>query len=110
KPVVNHLMEVFNELVESIQVKQDTEVVVDRIVMQECLDKVLRGFETQIEEYGAEIRLDLHRAPILYFPQKYMESILTNLISNALKYKSPDRKPIITIKTRREAHNIVLLT
>lgn len=31
KPVVNHLMEVFNELVESLQVKQDNEIKRDRV-------------------------------------------------------------------------------
>ena len=80
KPVINHLMEVFNELVESIQTKQDTEIKADRIILKDCLDKVLRGFETQIKEYEADIQLDLNNAPIIYFPQKYIESILTNLI------------------------------
>ena len=101
KPVINHLMEVFNELVESIQIKQDTEIKADWIILKDCLDKVLRGFETQIKEYEADIQLDLNNAPIIYFPQKYIESILTNLISNSLKYKSPKRKPIITIKTMK---------
>ena len=110
KPVVNHLMEVFNELVESIQIKQDTEIKADRIILKDCLDKVLRGFETQIKEYEADIQLDLNNAPIIYFPQKYMESILTNLISNSLKYKSPNRKPIITIKTKKEVNNVVVLS
>src|SRR5690606_5614482 len=90
RPVVNHLMDVFNELVESIQVRQDTEIESDRINLKESLDKVLRGFEAQIEEYEAEIHIDIEEVSIIYFPQKYMDSILTNLISNALKYKSPD--------------------
>ncbi|WP_445457595.1 PAS domain S-box protein [Flavobacterium sp. HNIBRBA15423] len=110
KPVVNHLMDVFNELVESIQVKQDTEVKSDPIVLKDCLEKVLRGFETQIQEYEATIQIDLNEAATIYFPQKYMESILSNLISNALKYRSPNKKPIITIKTKKEAKNTVVLS
>lgn len=110
KPVVNHLMDVFNELVESIQVKQDTEVKSDPIVLKDCLEKVLRGFETQIQEYEATIQIDLNEAATIYFPQKYMESILSNLISNALKYRSPDKKPIITIKTKKETKNKVILS
>ncbi|WP_100614259.1 PAS domain-containing sensor histidine kinase [Confluentibacter citreus] len=110
KPVVNHLMDVFNELVESIQVKQDTEMKSDHIILKDCLEKVLIGFETQIQEYDADIQIDLNQASTIYFPQKYMESILTNLISNALKYKSPDRKPIIKIATKKEANNAVILS
>jgi len=110
KPVVNHLMDVFNELVETIQIKQDKEIEEDKIILSDCLRKVLIGFETQIEEYNADIQLDLAEAPVLYFPQKYIESIFTNLISNALKYKSPDRKPLIIIKTKKGANNTLLLS
>lgn len=101
KPVVNHLMEVFNELVESIQVKQDTGIELENNVLSDSLDKILIGFHTQIKEYEAEIELDLNNAPSVYFPQKYIVSILTNLISNALKYKSPERRPKISVKTER---------
>ncbi|WP_208022746.1 PAS domain-containing sensor histidine kinase [Flavobacterium jejuense] len=108
KPVVNHLMDVFNELVESIQIKQDTEIKADHIILKDCLEKVLRGFETQIQEYDATIQIDLQQASTIYFPQKNIESILSNLISNALKYKSPNRKPVITIKTKKELNSVVL--
>ncbi|MCF8425187.1 MAG: PAS domain-containing sensor histidine kinase [Bacteroidia bacterium] len=110
KPVVNHLMEVFNELVESIQVKQDTEIKSDQIGLKECLEKILIGFETQIKEYQASIQHDINEASNLFFPQKYIESILTNLISNALKYKSPNRTPIIKIKTQYQSPSSILLS
>ena len=110
KPVVNHLMDVFNELVETLQVTQDTQIDSDTIVLKECLRKVLRGFEAQIDEYEADIQLDPNHIPVLTFPHKYIESILTNLISNALKYKSPNQKPKITINTVKKSENIILLT
>ena len=108
KPVVNHLMDVFNELVESIQVQYDTEIQKDKVYLGDCLDKVLVGFETQINEYGACIKLDDCKAPIVYFPQKYLESIIANLISNALKYKSPERKPTITIESQKINDKVLL--
>ncbi len=109
KPVVNHLMEIFNELVESLQVKQDTKLKLDKVEPQASLDKVLIGFESQIGQYGAVITSDFSGAPYFYCPQKYLESIFTNLISNALKYKSPNRNPKITIKTK-DLGNAVLLS
>jgi light-regulated signal transduction histidine kinase (bacteriophytochrome) len=110
KPVVNHLMEVFNELVESIQIKQDIEIESDQVILKDCVEKILIVFETQIKAYGADIQLNFDKTDIIYFPQKYVESIITNLISNALKYKSPNRKPIIIIKTKKEVNNIMLLS
>lgn len=100
KPVINHLMDVFNELVESIQVQQDTEIASDDLPLKELVNKVLVGFSPQIIESGASIHLDFDEVPRVHFPQKYMESAMTNLISNSLKYKSPDRKPVIRIASK----------
>jgi PAS domain S-box-containing protein len=108
KPVVNHLMEVFNELVESLQVKQDTEIKFDKLNLKTCLEKVLIGFEGQIKESDANIEMGDVDQIHVYCPRKYMESILANLISNALKYKSPKRKPKITIKTETLEDSIVI--
>ncbi len=108
KPVVNHLLDVFNELVESLQVKQDTGIKGDEIHLKDCLTRNLIGFETQIKEYDANIQFDLDRAPKVIFPQKYIDSIVTNLISNALKYKSPDRSPQIKIKSEKVKNGIVM--
>lgn len=109
QPVVNHLMDIFNELVESLQIKQDTDIQIDPIVLRDCLDKVLIGLKTQIHNYEATIKVDDKEAAIIYFPEKYMVSILSNLISNSLKYRSPDRKPVIELKTRREKSGAIVL-
>lgn len=108
KPVINHLMEVFNELVESIQVQQDKDIGLDEIDMQLMLKKVLIGFSFQLAELNAEVQVDIKEAPKIMFPQRYMESILTNLISNSLKYRSPKREPRIYIKTAKKADKIIL--
>lgn len=99
KPVVNHLMEVFNELVESIQVKQDTGIVSEKLSLKNCLERTTIGLKTQIMEYQATITSDFSLAPTVSFPHKYLESVFTNLISNALKYRSPKRNPKIFVKS-----------
>jgi signal transduction histidine kinase len=38
----------------------------------------------------------------------YLESILLNIISNAIKYHNPDKKPIIEIKAQKEDDFICL--
>ncbi|MES2478346.1 MAG: PAS domain-containing sensor histidine kinase [Bacteroidota bacterium] len=110
KPVVNHLMEVFNELVESIQIKQDTEIEQEYVDLKECINKILIGFDTQIKAYEADIKLDFEEGTMLYYPPKYLDSILTNLISNSLRYKSPDRKPSIVIRAKRNEEHTLLLS
>ncbi len=108
KPVINHLNEVFSELVESVQVRQDTEIKLDRINLGDTLKKVLIGFESQIKSYEADIQIDFLEAPEIDYPQKYIDSIFTNLLSNSLKYRSLERKPVIKIKTQKVKEGILL--
>lgn len=108
KPVISHLMEVFDELVESIQVKQDTEVVSEELDLEECTKKVLIGFKAQIEKYQAEVHFHFAEAGRIHFPRKYLDSILTNLISNALKYRSPERGPKIEIRSNKQNGGVLM--
>lgn len=46
--------------------------------------------------------------PSLHYARKNLRSILYNLVSNAIKYRSPDRPLLITVTTRREGSDVVL--
>lgn len=108
RPVVNHLNEVFNELVESVQVRQDTEVKSIPLDLETYLKKVIGAFDTQIKSCNAKISYDFSEAPEVVYPVKYLDSILTNLFSNALKYKAEDRPPVINFKTTQVEDGIIL--
>ncbi len=108
KLVTTHLNHVFNELVESIQIRQDTEVKSNKIILKDCLDSILIGFVSEIKAYEADIQINYNDIHEIYNPRKYIDSILTNLISNTLKYKSPDRKPVVKIKFEKINGNIIL--
>src|SRR5690606_39078032 len=108
KPVIEGLNETFEELVESIQVQQDREIRSEHINIEESFAKIVAGFEGQITLSNAIIEKDFSAAPVLYYPPKYWSSILHNLISNALKYRSPDRRLNITIKTARSQKKVLL--
>ncbi|RKS03159.1 PAS domain-containing sensor histidine kinase [Flavobacterium sp. 102] len=108
QPVINHLNGILDELVESLQIRQDADVESTNIDLKNTLDKILIGFETQIKRYNAKITIDFKEVGTLFYPQRYIDSIFTNLISNALKYKSPDRNVTINIKTYYEDDEIVL--
>jgi PAS domain S-box-containing protein len=108
KPVIDSLNETFEELVESIQIKQDNELQMENIEVEEYFNKILTGFEGQIVQTQAIISTDFTEAPVVCCPPQYFSSILQNLISNSLKYKSPDRRPEIKIKTFKMNHSVVL--
>ena len=61
----------------------------------------------QILESGAKISIKIGVSEITYVRRK-LRSIVYNLVNNAIKYKSPDRKPKISIKTYIENDHIGL--
>lgn len=101
KPVIENLHSTFNELVESIQIKQDLEIKSEHISLKDCLERTLQGLETQINKSEALIETDFEEAQTIYFPPKYLYSIFHNLISNCLKYQSPKRKPVIKLQSKK---------
>lgn len=108
KPIINNVNETFSELLESLQIQQDLEVNSEEVVIMDYFKKVLKGFEGQITHSKAVIEADFDEAPIIHFPPKYFSSTLHNLISNSLKYKSPERRPMIFLKTIRKNGKIIL--
>jgi two-component system phosphate regulon sensor histidine kinase PhoR len=55
----------------------------------------------KIDESRTHTKIDI-KEPEIRSSRKNIRSILYNLWSNAIKYKSPDRDPEISIKTERE--------
>jgi PAS domain S-box-containing protein len=108
KPVITNLHTTFNELVESIQIRQNLEITSEKIKLKNCLQRTLVGLKMEIKSTGARIDYDFNAAPTVLFPSKYLYSIFHNLISNALKYKSPKRTPEIQLKTTISDGNILL--
>jgi signal transduction histidine kinase len=62
----------------------------------------------RIAETEAQLICDFSEAPHVHYPKIYLESILLNLLSNALKYNSPERTPIIHFKTYYYHKDLVL--
>ena len=107
-PVIENLSSTFNELVESIQIRQNLEIKSEQLAMSDCLQYTLEGLSVEIKETGAEIISNFEAAPFIIGPPKYLYSIFHNLVSNALKYHSPDRKLTLNVETRISGDNVIL--
>ncbi len=68
------------------------------ISLSGIIEKELQNMEGAIINTGAEVELQL-LAPEVNSHKVYMESIIHNLLSNALKYTFPGRKPEVIIRS-----------
>lgn len=108
RPVIDNLHATFNELVESIQIKQDLEVKTEDICLKDCIQRTIDGLQTEISKLDAQIGVDFDEVSIINYPPQYLNSIIHNLVSNSLKYHSPDRKPVILLKTKKVKDKVIL--
>lgn len=107
KPV--HLLnEIFNELVESLQVRQDTAIKRDALRFGDCFEKVMNLLNVEVLHPEINIHYDFSEALEIRYPKKYLISILQNLLSNAIKYRSAERELKIFVKSYVENDTICL--
>ena len=76
--------------------------------LAEIISDVLEDFETTVEETGAQVETNFASGLAIRFSAKNMRSVVYNLISNALKYRSPDRPPCIQIATENGPEYTIL--
>jgi signal transduction histidine kinase len=100
------LDQVIHDLSRILEVKKGSERL-EPVDVKERLDRVLSILKEQIETSGTEIVTKLEVTLINSFPQ-YIESILYNLISNAIKYRDPLKKSKINIHAWQEENNFCL--
>ena len=74
----------------------------ESLQLEDTIQHVLNYFSAKITSINAEIVTDFSACDTLYYSKSTFNSIAQNLISNALKYHSPDRRCRITIKTKLE--------
>src|SRR5690606_22704001 len=80
------------------------------VALQSVYDEVLKDLELEIASSGAEISADFARLSHIRFSKKNVRSLLQNFISNALKYRHPDRQPIIHVYTEPVGKGTICLT
>jgi signal transduction histidine kinase len=67
--------------------------------------RILRVFSDEIERSGAEISVEFSAAHVMADPAG-VERVLMNLVANALKFSSPDRRLSLRICSEKEPPNV----
>ena len=108
KEVTQRLNNTVDNLTEVVKIKKDINKKKEIIQFGTLLCEIMGGLSAQIMEARANISYDFTQCECIYYPKVYMESILLNLLTNALKYRSPKRIPKIHFETFMEKGRIVL--
>jgi PAS domain S-box-containing protein len=113
--IVTHLRTVSNSLSKTIGNLRDIvskqlnhKIEIKPLNIHYYVNKAAELLELDILSKKAVIINDIHKDLILYSNEAYLESIILNLASNALKYSHPDRTPIIKINSIASPEEIII--
>jgi signal transduction histidine kinase len=99
---------VVKDLMTVLRVRNTNTSFIKELNLNHELALVLNNLSGEIEETQAECVVDFSRLENIRTLPSYLHSILTKLISNAIKYRHPDRRPIIRIQSHLEGNYVCL--
>ncbi len=104
----NLLNETINDLVKVVIIKDSPSIDKEEVKIDEVFENVFNQLSVLISANKPIIRFSFEKVAILTINKSYLESILLNLLTNAIKYRSPHRQLRINIKTKVSGNSLVL--
>lgn len=106
--VSSALNESMTNLNEVVNIQTNKNLAKKRLNLRENIEKIMDILSEQIALKDAEIRNNVEETIFVTYNHAYLESVLLNFISNALRYSHPDRKPLISLDCTKESGKLVL--
>jgi two-component system phosphate regulon sensor histidine kinase PhoR len=104
---VKKIQNIINELTDARKQEHKYKAVDELLNFKNILEDVRFTLLDDIKQSGATITTELNVSEI-FFSRRKIRSIIQNLVNNAIKFKSPERKPEIFIRTIKEDDYIIL--
>ncbi|OWW26541.1 hypothetical protein B4Q04_02330 [Zobellia sp. OII3] len=102
------LNETILHLNEVVQVKVGALEKMKSINLYDSIKNVKKNLNLIIQEKNAVCEINIPENLMVSAIPAYLDSIVLNLLSNGIKYSSPDRKPLIQISSEVNEENIIL--
>lgn len=105
---VNSLDETIHHLNTILSLRDNPDLPMESINVMDEINKILQTIQMSTLHAKATIRCDIDSGERLTTNPAYFQSVLLNLLTNAVKYRSPDRDLDIFINMSREGDFTVL--
>ena len=105
-----HLLnETIEDLVKVIVIKDNPSIQKEDLSLKDVFENVFSQLDFLIGFHKPIIIIDFKKVPLLNTNKAYLESILLNLLTNAIKYKSENKKSKITISANKIDDTVFLV-
>jgi len=105
-----HLLnDTINDLVKVIIIKDNPSIEKEDLFLKDIFEDVFSQLDFLIGMHKPIIKFNFEEVSFLNTNKSYLESILLNLLTNAIKYKSETRKLKINITASQQDNNVLLI-
>lgn len=108
KGSIERFQRTIKELTDIGKIQKNIHEDIEIIDIGSVLEELKLDIQNQIKESGAIINSDLSEISEIKFSKVNFRSVFYNVLINAIKYRSPERTPLIEIRTESKAGYIVL--
>jgi signal transduction histidine kinase len=90
------------QLGEVLQLHLASDSVVPSVELATIVEDLRQDLLPALQQTGGQLEVDAEACPVVAMPAKSLRSLLYNLLSNALKYRHPDRPPHVRLSCRTQ--------
>lgn len=110
KTLSTSLTKTINNLNQVVSVQANNNKKTERIYVAQEINNVLKSLDFVINESHTTVINNINEKYFIYYNLSYFESVIQNLLTNAIKYKHKDRNPIIHIDYafRQDAIDLII--
>ena len=104
---VNRFKRTIDHLTEVSKLQKEHGLPTEPVELAAVIRDVMLDLGPLIQRTGAQVEVAVQAAPTVSFSEKNLRSVVFNLLSNALKYRSPSRVPQVYLRARRTNEHVV---
>lgn len=105
-----HLLnETINDLVKVVIIKDNPSINKEEVSIREVFDNVYDQLSLLVNLHKLDIHVQLEQVSILNINKAYLESIFLNLLTNAIKYRNPNKQLKISVTSQAVEDTVELI-
>jgi PAS domain S-box-containing protein len=108
KTVSDSLNETMLNLNEVVNIQTNIGLITENLNLKEYVANAIKVLSGQIAAKDAIVETNVPPDAVIHYNPAYLESVLYNLISNAIRYSNPEKRPIVKISLVEESGNKIL--
>jgi PAS domain S-box-containing protein len=105
---VERFQRTIDQLTDVSKLQREHGAAAERVPLAQVVEDVRLDLEPLIQALGAEVQVELTDCPPFPLSEKNLRSVVYNLLSNALKYHAPERRPQVRLRAWCEDQHLLL--